>query len=465
MSEYGIIPVGSFDSSGAEKHTILVTGWVLDARLDPSKLEAAWRDLSIAWPILSARIRKDSKDNWFFHIPTSETPDYDFRVVHKSEPIRTSYTYSQPAPHIRLVVKENPDDLYSSPDPWRRKLPELMKVDKPISQLSLTLYPDASVLGLSVPHVLCDGMGVAEIMRALTTVLRGEPAPPIAPPDCDPFAKYRPEEDPKQDQGIAKAKQGNVGVIPDGWRVFSALQMAVFVFCTVWDMISRREDENREMYIPPQEVQRLKTEAMEDIKREGVEGEYISTSDAVLAFMLKCIYTPRFASSKHSHSLFYSANMRNHLQAAFPEDGAYIRNAARGALFTMPVASIPTESLGALALKFRRGLLAQTTPAYTESFLRFRMRAHAEGTTPVFFADPRSYWNVVTNWRTQRLMFVDLSPAAENAGAKVSVLYVWGTGYQPFPMRNDPAGGLWVGGFFPRAVWEDREGFGKYLEK
>jgi hypothetical protein len=56
-----VIPAGTFDASGNEKHSVLVLGWVLDAPLDPVKLEHAWAKLNTEWPILSARLRKHPK--------------------------------------------------------------------------------------------------------------------------------------------------------------------------------------------------------------------------------------------------------------------------------------------------------------------------------------------------------------------------------------------------------------------
>lgn len=55
------IPTGVFDTSGNEKDSIVVTGWVLDQVLDAGKVEAAYQKLVEKWPILSARLRKRGK--------------------------------------------------------------------------------------------------------------------------------------------------------------------------------------------------------------------------------------------------------------------------------------------------------------------------------------------------------------------------------------------------------------------
>jgi hypothetical protein len=53
---------------------------------------------------------------------------------------------------------------------------------------------------------------------------------------------------------------------------------------------------------------------------------------------------------------------------------------------------------------------------------------------------------------------------------KVRCVYVYGNSHQPFPIRNclglvadDPRGGIWMGGFFKKSVWERKDGFGQYI--
>jgi len=62
-------------------------------------------------------------------------------------------------------MKRNPDQLYS--ERGIRSVAELMKRDLPVAQLQVTLFDDASLVGLTTPHVLCDGHGNKEIARAV----------------------------------------------------------------------------------------------------------------------------------------------------------------------------------------------------------------------------------------------------------------------------------------------------------
>lgn len=141
---------------------------------------------------------------------------------------------------------------------------------------------------------------------------------------------------------------------------------------------------------------------------------------------------------------------------------------------TLPVSSVSHMSLGDLALHIRHTLEAQTTLAAVETWIRWRLQ---NADRKKLFFDPwTGEWDVVTNWRDMKLMGVDFSSAlpddalaAGGEQATTKCVYLWGNGIQPIPLRNwigiwadDPSGGLWTSGFFPRRIWEDVRGFGQF---
>jgi hypothetical protein len=136
----------------------------------------------------------------------------------------------------------------------------------------------------------------------------------------------------------------------------------------------------------------------------------------------------------------------------------------------MSLSAISTMSLGDLAYTIRSSLNEQTKREPVENWLRWRI-ANA-GKLALFF-EPTGAWNVVTNWRDMKLMEADFSGAAkegEGSPGQVKCVYVYGNSFQPFPIRNcmglvadDPRGGIWMGGFFKKSVWERKNGFGQYI--
>jgi hypothetical protein len=211
---------------------------------------------------------------WEFHV--SDTPaQHEFRTVRVPGPISSHYNYPKPTDEIHITVKAFPHDLYSRPG--RRSLKDLFSHDIPNSALQLTQFDDASIVGLSIPHVLADGHGAKEVARALVRALRGEEVAPIDP-SSDPFAKFAGQPVPPP---------------TPGWRLFSFFQMVVFVAGMLWDRLRYPKYEVREVYVPPKEVERIKRQATEDIRAELGEqtDAWVSTSDALVAFVLKVCRT------------------------------------------------------------------------------------------------------------------------------------------------------------------------------
>jgi hypothetical protein len=211
---------------------------------------------------------------WQYELPSEfslSRPQQVFKTVKIPGSIHDHYSYSKPSDEIRCTVKLNPDDFYLEGAP--RSVGELMKRDIPMVQLQLTLFDDATLVGLTTPHVLCDGHGNKEIMRALTCILQGEVVAPLQ--EGDPF------EPILNVQGAPE--------LPPYWRVFSIWQTVIFLTCLMWDFICDRETQNRELFFPKAEVERLKDEAMEDLRKEHGEKPdvWVSSSDVLVAFCLK----------------------------------------------------------------------------------------------------------------------------------------------------------------------------------
>jgi hypothetical protein len=180
----------------------------------------------------------------------------------------------------------------------------------------------------------------------------------------------------------------------------------------------------------------------------------------------QCVHPP--TGSQTPLNVLYAANLRRYLADAVPKP--YLHNGACTVVTpTLPLSAISTISLGALAHHVRQTVRSQTEPDAVRKWLSWRLSN--AGRMTLFF-EPTGAWNVVTNWRDMKLMEIDFSGALpEGAEKKVKCVYVWGNSFQPFPVRNcmglvadDPSGGIWMGGFFTKGVWERKDGFGRFVK-
>ncbi|THH19420.1 hypothetical protein EW146_g1767 [Bondarzewia mesenterica] len=453
-NNFTVLPAGVLDASHATD-SIILCGWVLDKPIDPNRIKKAWATLVSRWPLLVARLRRDSKsERWEYHIPSVPTLSGSFAFLNISESIRAHYAYAKPSEYIRCTVKENPHHLFIPYGP--KSVDELITGDRPLVHLHVTTFDDGSLVGLSTPHILCDAHGVASIIKAVCIILSGGPPPP--PLDLtDPFEPYG-------------HNQGNVPA-PPYWRALNIVQKTVLYARAIWTQLFDRHVENRDVFFPKSEVQRIKSEAMDDIRREhGADTDlYISSSDAILAFCLKCSHPPTW--SRAPINIFYTASLRNMLNLPQP----FLRNAVCMVITpTVPVSAISSLSLGTLALHIRKTITAQTTEEAVETWLRWRLAS--AGKLRVFFDPWWGRYDVVTNWREMKLMDVDFDGAlaskddhVRSESERVKCVYMWGNGLQPIALRNwigiwadDPSGGIWTSAFMPRRTWNDKRGYGRY---
>ncbi|KAL5529816.1 hypothetical protein ACEPAG_5803 [Sanghuangporus baumii] len=458
---HSTIPAGVLDASHATDHIIL-SGWVLDQPVNPAKIKVAWIALTESWPVLLARLRKNALGQLEYIIPHGISLSGSFAALAISDSIHNHYSYTRPSQTISCVPKRNPHHLFLPYAP--KSIQELMDSDKPMCHLHVTNFDDAALIGLSVPHLLCDASGVAIIIKALCTLINSG-AKPRPLNHHDPFASY------KRKDGVAREVPA-----PPHWRLLTRLDRAILYIRQLWEHFLGSRVDNYDIFIPQLEVQRMKTQAMRDISIQygSNTGRYVSTSDVVLAFLLQCTH-----SSSTSHAplnVFYTFNMRGALGIREP----FIHNAVAMVVTPpIPCSSVSKMTLGSLSLLIRDTLMVQTTPDSLKTWICWRL-CNA-GRPKSFFRPLNGRWNVVTNARAMNLMDIDFTGALDHHQTErqdgdmktvpaVRCVYAWGNGIQPYQLRNwigiwadDPSGGIWASAFLPTSVWKNKEGFGRFI--
>ncbi|KAK0559081.1 hypothetical protein OC844_004658 [Tilletia horrida] len=496
-----------FDVSGTERDVIVLYGYILDGRLDLDALRQAWQKLCQTWPVLVARLRKgaDSKaaSEWHYLLP----PDAQVQEV-----VAADMSDSRPASHRSLLLeeveskirdlhpfvegRELPQDrltihptgrVIDTKPKTRSKLTQmfasnapltighLFTDDRPMVTAKVTRFTDATAIGISLPHVLCDGPGACEVMKAWAALANGDDAKvgPLPQFGEDSFTPLAPGGKLAEDEATALAQSGKKTLTaPFGWYAYSLTETISFGMRFAWDLFWQRPEstiEFRDMFLPKKYLEEQKAAAMAEIKSKPGAGEqdYVSTSDICVALTLKRMCTPdvRGPNDKRIVSFLYPANLRWLPGAAdsVPLPDPYLHNGA----YTISLPELPIGkivhgmSVAELALEIRHAIQRDTQPEAIRRGLIWRL---ANAHKLLLFFRPSNFWLVGTNWRAMNLFGLSFEKALDQSAPESGTgrcRKLWAQTISEVPIRNsfglvgdDPAGGTWVGMALSTSQWK-----------
>ena len=161
-----------------------------------------------------------------------------------------------------------------------RSLDDYLSSGDPVFSLHVACLLDATILTLTIAHILMDASGFNEFIRALIITLDKEPIPPLL--DQDPWAMLLP-------------KALHVPDIPDarrGWVVLGAEARPAFRQAEENDFELDGPIQKRTIYFPAAEIARLKLQALDELQVVGKSVPFLSTNDVVVAWLYKVSRCP-----------------------------------------------------------------------------------------------------------------------------------------------------------------------------
>ncbi|KAJ6452787.1 hypothetical protein C8R45DRAFT_1040084 [Mycena sanguinolenta] len=270
-----------------------------------------------------------------------------------------------------------------------------------------SVFHDLTFIGVTAPHMGFDLLGFAALLSAWTRVINGDDfdAIPGMEWDAQPFAHYAPAPGSRP---VTPTRTSLRGWFDLGW--FSQLSfMGRFVLSSIRDP----KEANYLVRVPKAFLNEAKQNIMEELKTQG-SSEYVGSSDVLLAWWYKTAYSCRAPTDHTPVHLHFASSLRS--RSVFAQDAPlahpYINNAVSYlAIPPIPLSAFLTESLGELALRMRRAIIAYNADAAS---LRADLRWLFEGsnaTKMVFPCPPGAEFSFITNWRDGKLGALDFSGA------------------------------------------------------
>ena len=151
------------------------------------------------------------------------------------------------------------------------KLEDYLVSDLPVLGLHISRFSDATLIGLSFPHVVFDAGGLYYFLKSWTSLMRGQD---IAPPAST-----------KEDRLVALSgsADGESSILSiyllSGWTFF------VYIFWMVLDLARNPTVTTHSIYVPGSYIAKLRSEALSELP----EGSWVSEGDVIYSWWLKAI--------------------------------------------------------------------------------------------------------------------------------------------------------------------------------
>ncbi|KAJ7058219.1 hypothetical protein C8F01DRAFT_312052 [Mycena amicta] len=456
-----VIPCTGIDLG--PRRMVVTTGLIIDARLDPEKLEKTLTLLvEHKFPRAGARLAFRN-DVWEFHIPhkfDESTPPVVFTFDAHTE----SYA-SAKRPHIEHIRRS------SASEPFVCDLPMLdaffrgpscpsttegyLVANTPLLHVHVSLFADLTFLGVTSTHILFDAVGTSELLRAWTRLLNGDALEDIPGMSWD-MQPFKPLT-------LATTPETKIPYIR-GWYNLGLFSTISFVVRFMWRLWREPKEEAKLVRVPKAFLEGKKREIMDELAAEGSE-EWAGSSDVMLAWWYRTSYHHRTDSTPlHIH---VPVNLRD--TPIFPSSSdsltrlstPFINNAVASiAVPPLSISAIRNAPLRQTALHLRRAIIAyHADPAAIAADIRWRCSYPLRALFP---CPPGAEYAIQSSWRVAQLAELDWTGACakENAKARVVSVIPMMTSNRRRPMRGGGAilmeddNAIWMSQVSSLSDWE-----------
>ncbi|QRV77665.1 hypothetical protein RhiJN_05680 [Ceratobasidium sp. AG-Ba] len=172
-----VIILGFMDLNSAAESVTLSSGIIFSGAVERQKIQQACSKLSNAWPVLGAHLRRNETGKIEAVIPDSANAALKVTSLVINSTLAENEKVYVPTKTISTQLILRNESLYR-PQPLQNLEAYISRGD-PAFTLHVTYLSDATILTLTIAHVLMDASGFTEVIRGFILALDGEPIPPL----------------------------------------------------------------------------------------------------------------------------------------------------------------------------------------------------------------------------------------------------------------------------------------------
>ncbi|EUC29005.1 hypothetical protein COCCADRAFT_40559 [Bipolaris zeicola 26-R-13] len=351
-----VIPFHALDDGYVNRHVVMEATYRFDDVLDVDRLRLALHRLMQrdGWKKLGARIRQNKQKKLEYILPC----EYDekrppFLWLHeKFEKTIAEHPKASRLPRASHTPKIHEDPhlmqsfLHHSGRP--RKLADWLNSDCPPLSFKILSFQDATILSVSWPHCVFDGIGRAAFMNAWLAELNGLAIPEFVGFDHDPMSP------------LIGEVSGERYVLRS--QMLAGSRLFFFVLRMIFDLILQPKSEPRILQIPDRFLQEMRREALADLRKEckGEDAVFVTNGDVLLAWWARTVLSSQNLAGSRPVTIGTALNLRKTLEKELPR-GTFIGNAVSTAFAFLTAHELATIPLGSIALRIRRAIQQQRT--------------------------------------------------------------------------------------------------------
>ncbi|KAK1983635.1 hypothetical protein LZ30DRAFT_748508 [Colletotrichum cereale] len=402
-----VYPLHLLDDTKTLREVVVIWTLRFDNVLDPEKLHKSLAMLLEMgdWRKIGGRLRANG--GLEIHVPqafTTERPAVLYsqesvamniadHPLAKTLPRATEGASVQPGPPCFRSFATRQDAPASLDDFTFSDIPQL--------SLHVTSFNDATLVGLSLPHVLTDVMGQQALLRGWSTVLAGRESdvPPVLGAHKDFLVAAGEALTEREDFKLKDRVLQGFGFLKFGLRY-------------ALDMTRNPVVETRTIFLPKESIAELRCQAEMDLTPvEDGKPPFISDGDLLTAWAVRMVASS--LPQPRPVTVLHALNARFRLSSLIEAQGVFIQNMAVGA-YTFLSADGARGPLGQIAQENRRHLMEQATEGQVLALLQELLKdSKSGGGDPrLLCGDPDALLMPFTNWsRADMFRTADFGPA------------------------------------------------------
>ncbi|KAG8721229.1 hypothetical protein FRC09_008231 [Ceratobasidium sp. 395] len=367
LDHYHVEPVSFMDAHSGGAHLMLTVAVTFSGVLDEERVRGAASALARRWPMLGCRVRRVSDDIPSFEllVPEAEYAVLNTTVSHIPQPLESTTSLPQRTSTISTQLLTRNTALYHPPSSTPPHTSAYTYIPSTSPQPGFTLHvsilSDATVLSLTFPHVLMDACGAGCVLRGLVGVMEGEEVGGLV--EGDPW------------EGVLAESRKDREVQVEGWTTYGPDEFGIAAEAEQRDLEADGPISQRTIYFPKGEVEKMKVQAMDELRELGLEGDvpYLSSGDVIVAWLYKQFYGDEIHDPTRPSRLLYILDTRSRLPSHFSPSQTYLKNA----YIVAPAPLIPNSKvrdmkLGELARMVRLLVEDSAREESVRSFIKWK---------------------------------------------------------------------------------------------